>query len=371
MKKLIFGKCYSFSGESEHQVWLAECLALYADAGALESQVEVRICKDVPSTAALAINPRFHRTFEDGMLTSFPALDVYWRRGPDGCLKVEAVFKMRDGLKQRIKRLLSIEYATDVEYFEQLLHELVLVPSTYFFQDLAPMHASCMTVDGVACLLAGTGGAGKSAAMLALRRNERVGFVCDDIALVSSVSSSRSMVYANMAWPKIYGYDCSGSELGGVLLEGRGWVDRTHFRIKNWIDPACVRRKIRPDFLYREIEPIAAPAARLYYVVRESISEMRLSNLEVTSAVEMTIAVIGAEYSIFHDQLLWEQYNALATGRKAMLTMDEVTANWRTVLAACLCSVACFKLSVPFDMDHALYRNRMVEILAGEWALGS
>lgn len=369
MKKLIFGKCYAFCGEADHLVWLAECLALYADAGDLETQVEICISRDVSSDTPLAVNPRFHRTLQDGMLTSFPAVDVTWRWSTNGCLMVDAVFKMRDGIKHRVKKLLSMEYATDVEYFEQLLHEFVLVPSTYFFDDLAPVHASCMTVDGAAFLLAGTGGAGKSAAMLAMRRHERVGFVCDDIAVMSIAPSSRSMVYANMAWPKIYGYDCFGNELGDLILEGRGWVDRTHFRVKNWIDPAIVRRKIRPDHLYREIEPLAAPASRLYYVVREGIPDIRMSALDVGSAVEMTVAVVGAEYSIFHDHLYWEKYNALATGRRAMLTMDSVVANWRTVLANCLASVDCYKLSVPFDLDHAKYRRRMVDILMGEVAV--
>lgn len=368
MKKLIFGKCYSFSGDVDHQVWLAESLALYADADNLESQVEVCISSEVVSGAPLAANPRFHRMLEDGMLTSFPAVDVTWRWSRSGCLMVDTVFKTRGGLKHRVKKLLSMEYANDVEYFEQLLHEFVLVPSTYFFSDLAPVHASCMTVDGVALLLAGTGGAGKSAAMLAMRTNERVSFVCDDIAIMSTGLSSRSMVHANMAWPKIYGYDCFGNELGDLILEGRGWVDRTHFRVKNWIDPAIVRRKIRPDHLYRGIEPMAAPASRLYYVVREGITGIHLSNLRVDNAIEMTLAVVGAEYSIFHDHLYWEKYNALATGRKAMLTMDDVVTNWRHVLSACFSTVSCFKVSVPFDMDHVTYRRSMVEILTGEVA---
>jgi len=366
MKKLIFGKCYSFSGEPDHQVWLAESLALYADAGDLESQVDICISRYAAAGTPLAVNPRLHREYEDGMLTSFPPVDVSWRRSESGSLKVDVVLKPRDGIKQRVKKLISIEYATDVEYFEQVLHEFVLVPSTYFFDDVAPVHASCMTVNGAGCLLAGTGGAGKSAAILALRHDERVGFVCDDIAILSATSPTHSVVYANMAWPKIYGYDCAGNELRGVLLDGRGWFDRSHFRAKSWINPAGVRRKIRPDHLYREVEPVGAPAARLYYVIRESVTEMHLSTLDTASAVEMTIAVISAEYSIFHDHLHWEKYNALATGRKAMLSMDEVLVNWRTVLAKCLASVACFKLSVPIHMDHAEYRSRMVEILMGD-----
>lgn len=365
MKKLIFGKCYSFSSEPEYWPCLEESLALYTDAGHTLSQVDVHITHEGASDMVVAINPRVHRKLEDGMLTSFPPVDVSWKWGEDGRLKVVAVLKTRDGLKRRVKKVLSMEYSTDVEYFEQVLHEFVLVPSIYFFDDLAPMHAACMTVDGVGYLLAGTGGAGKSAALLALGQNERVSFVCDDIAVMSVAIESRPMVHANLAWPKIYGYDCAGNDLETKLLQGRSWDDKTHYRIKNWIDPASVRRKIRPDRLYRKVEPVVASASRLYYVIRESVPDMGLSDLEVRNAVEMTIAVIGAEYSIFHDHLQWEKYNALATGRKAMLTMDEVVANWRAVLEKCLSSITCFKVGVPLWMDHATYRSRMIEMVMG------
>jgi hypothetical protein len=360
MKKLIFGRCYSFYGDADHQVWLAECLALYADAGDLDPQVEVCIGRASSAGTPCAINPRAHRKFKHGMLTSFPSLDVYWAWLGNGRLKVEVVLRVRRGFKDRIKKLLSMEYASDVEYFEQLLHEFVLVPSTYFFKDVALMHAACMTVDGGAFLLAGTGGAGKSAAMLALRRHDRIGFVCDDIAVISAATPS---VYANLAWPKIYGYDCVGNALKSELLAGRGWVDRAHFHIKSWINPSSTRRKIRPDHLYQQIESVSAPITCLYYVVRENVPNISMSCLDPADSVEMMVAVMSAEYSIFHDHLYWERYNALATARTAMLTMDEVVTNWRNVLSVSLASVRCIKLSVPFDMDHIAYRSRMAEIL--------
>lgn len=360
MKKIIFGKCYAFSGDALHQAWLAECLALYVDAGDVEPQVAIHIAQAMSGRTLIAANPKVHRTFGCGMLTSFPAVDVYWGWSSGGCLEVEVTLRPRRGVKCNVQRLLSMEYASDLESFEQILHEFVLVPSTYFFSDMVPIHAACLTVNGQACLLAGTGGAGKSAAMLALRDNERVGFVADDISLMSYGSS---LVYANMAWPKIYGYNCSDPALKNELLSRRGWVDRAHFNVKAWINLASTRRKIRPDRLYLKVESSPVPLSRLYYVVREDVSEFAVVELDYAVAVEMTIAVLSAEYSIFHDHLHWEKYNALATGRPAMLTMDEVVSNWRGLLTECLATVACFKASVPFDMDHAAYRSCMVDTL--------
>ena len=360
MRKIIFGRCYSFSGKADQQALLEECLALYADAGNIDPQVEVRIAPAISTRKPSSVNPKAHRKFRHGMLTSFPAVDVYWGWSELGCLEIEVALKVRHGIKQKIQKLLSMEYSSDVESFEQILHEFVLVPSAYFFKGVAPIHAACVTVDGSARLLAGTGGAGKSAAMLALRQNEKVGFLSDDIVLVSAATSH---AYANMAWPKIYGYNCAGNTLKGEILAGRGWIDKAHFNIKNRINSASVRRKIRPDRLYHHVESTSAPLSRLYYAVREDVPDIRVSPLGVSNAVEMTIAVISAEYSIFHDHLHWEQYNALATAQTAMLTMEEVIANWRLVLSECLAGIGCFKVSIPFDVDQAVYRNSMVDIL--------
>lgn len=360
MKKLIFGRCYSFSSEPHQQALLVECLALYADAENIEPQVEIRVVQAISKRGPSSINPKAHKKFAHGMLTSFPAVDVYWGWSGGGCLEIEVALKIRHGVKHKIQKLLSIEYASEVESFEQILHEFVLVPSAYFFNDVAPIHAACVTVDGSACLLAGTGGAGKSAAMLALRQHEKVGFVSDDIVIVSAATSH---AYANMAWPKIYGYNCEGNALRDEILAGRGWIDKAHFKIKGWMNSAGVRRKIRPDRLYHRVESASAPLSRLYYAVREDVTDIRVSQLGVSNAVEMTIDVIRAEYSIFHDHLYWEQYNASATGTTAMLTMEGVIANWRAVLSKSLAGVACYRVSIPFDMDQAVYRNSMVGIL--------
>jgi len=103
-------------------------------------------------------------------------------------------------------------------------------------------------------------------------------------------------------------------------------------------------------------------------VVREDVPDIRVSALNLAHAVDMTIAVVSAEYSIFHDHLYWEEYNALATARTAMLTMDEVTANWRRVLSGSLASVGCFKISIPLKVDHAVYQDRVTGIITSGMA---
>ena len=367
MKKIIFGKCYAFSGDADFEELLAETLNLYADAGNLKPAVSIRIGRAAPVHPPSSINPRAHETFEHGMLTSFPSVDVYWERTGDDPLKVDVVIKPRRGVRRAIHRLLSMEYSRGTEAFEQILHEFVLVPSVYFFKDVAPIHAASVTISGRACLLAGTGGVGKSSVMLALRNSENVGFVSDDIVVMSDTTH----VNSNMAWPKIYGYNCASIAMKNEVLAGRGWIDRAHFNIRNRINSAHVRRKMSPDRLYRHVESASAPLSCLYYMVREDVPAICVSELGLANAVDMTIAVVSAEYSIFHDHLYWEQYNALATARPAMLTMEEVTANWRRVLTASLAAVARFKISVPYEMDHVVYQDSVTDIVVNGMAAQS
>jgi hypothetical protein len=119
------------------------------------------------------------------------------------------------------------------------------------------------------------------------------------------------------------------------------------------------------------VDSASAPLSRLYYVVREDVPDIRLSQLSQANVVDMTIAVISAEYSVFHDHLYWEKYNALATARTAMLTMEEVAANWRRVLSGSLAAVGCFKISIPLKVDHATYQQRVTDIITSGMAATS
>lgn len=359
MKKIIFGKCYAFSSDPTLEELLAESLSLYADADDEEPEVNIRIGHAITPRKPSSINPTLHGTFEQGMLTSFPTVDVYWERSGNGRLEIEVAIKLRHGIRRTIHKLLSMEYSREAEAFEQILHEFVLVPSVYFFDDVVPIHAASVTIGSSACLLAGTGGAGKSSAMLALRSNEDASFVSDDIV----VMSASGRVHGNMAWPKIYGYNCVGNQMKSEILAGRGLIDRAHFNIKNRINSSNVRRKMSPDRLYHHVQSASAPLCCLYYVVREDVSNIGVSVLDRAHAIDMTIAVVSAEYSIFHNHLYWEKYNALATGRTAMLTMDGVTANWRRVLSASLATVDCLKISIPLKVNHAVYQDSVTDII--------
>ncbi len=367
MRKNIFGKCFQFSYEKEFEQLVAESIEMYADSESSVVDVQVHIASDMPKIQPSSINPKPHQKFKEGMLTSYANADIYWSWvGPQQLKAVLVMNKKQFGFfKREIIKFLSMEYSREVEIFEQVLHELVFVPAVYFFDDRAPVHAAAVSMGDKAFLLAGTGGVGKSSALLALRHESQIRFISDDVAVISADGK----VFPNMAWPKIYGYNCAGSELKEEILAGRGWLDRLHFDIKNKKNPANVRRKMQPNRLFSQVQTDSIDISSLFYVVREDVPDICITELTLNAAVQMTAAVMSAEYAMFHNHLYWEDYNAQATNQSAMLTMREVERNWQAVFKSGFSAIARYKVSIPFAIDHVAYQQRIKDIVTSNYGL--
>ncbi len=287
------------------------------------------------------------------------SISASWKYTDAGVLAVDVVIPETSDLKRAARKFYSMEYSTEVERFEQLLHELVLVPSVYFFGDAAPIHSAAVaTADGT-MLLAGTGGVGKSSAVLAFRKQKDIGFIADDISIVSA----NGQVFGNMAWPKIYGYNCVGNEMARELLRGRSLADQLHFHVKNRLNPSRVRRKLAPDRLYDSVVPDGKPLNTLFYLFREDVPNMALTQLPVESAVEMSIAVMESEYGVFHRHLNWEEYNSFGGNRTPILTMAQVRDKWRAIYRSAFSKAEIIKVGIPLDIDHARYQSEIVKIV--------
>lgn len=363
MKKRIFGKIYEFSFDPEYEELLDSTLRFYDNAHDELSEILVSISKKNRPTELVSVNPKIHRKTTEGMSTNFGLLDVHWGWNENEQLVVDAVLKARSkGLVGFVKKLYSMEYSTDLEVFEQVLHELILVPSCYFFSDVALVHAACVRENGKAVLFAGTGGVGKSSALLTFREMRSCEFVSDDISIVDK----GGFVYGNMAWPKVYGYNCEGNSIRDVLLKGRGQLDRLHFNVRYRMNPSRVRRKISPNRLFCDYRSGKTPIGALFYLVRENVDEMLVTNLDMQVAVNMSISVMSAEYQVFHKFIDWEYYNALACQKEPTLKMQIVMRNWRDALTHAFAAVKVAKVSVPITIDHNEYQKAINEIVRAE-----
>lgn len=360
IRKEIFGKNYAFTCEDRLAEIVKGSVELYPNTQGNRIDVDITL-SEIPKEAPIARNPSIFSKYKNGFLTHFPPCQVLWNHDPaENSLAVTLFLsKSRSKAMAAYSRLRSMEYATEVEEFEQILHELVLVPSVYFFPDLSLVHAAAISVNGKALLLAGTGGTGKTSALLALRKDDRAGFLSDDIAVISQGGN----VYPNLAWPKIYGYNLSSYIEKKEVLRNRSMLDKLHFNTKLYLNPKTVRRKIRPDRLYASVNFQSIPLDRVVYLIRDNSEKINIRNLLPESAVRMGIHVMKTEYGIFHNHLEWDAYNSLAIGMAPVLQSDQVFKHWENNLTAVFQQVNLQSLHIPIGEKHEDYLNFINDIL--------
>ena len=360
MKKQIFGKTFEILFPPTHESLVSETFALYTDAVASPVDVSVEIGAKQVSDGVYFNNPKIHFSYRDSMETKFPQASVRWcpcvNEGPVLRAFVDIDECYKGGF---LRKILSLEFPTCIEWFQQVVHELVLIPAVYFLQDRALLHAACVSLDDKVVAFTGTGGVGKSSAMLALRNDSSASFLSDDILIVDSGGKA----YGNMAWPKIYGYNLADPLLKAKIFSRRGILDRFLFDVRCRIDPARVRRKVKPNGLYEAVAPDGMQMTHIVNLVRGTGRDFEVRELVPKTLARMSELVLFPEYAVFHQHLYWEEYNALAGGAAPALTMGEVIERWREVWSECFGSVSLRTVMVPVSMDQDTLMNRLEDLV--------
>ncbi|MFC6327510.1 hypothetical protein [Alloalcanivorax gelatiniphagus] len=309
--------------------------------------------------SGFANNPKIFKRNETALQVDFGGTVVAWDNIGAKPLNVFVVAREPNyrTMIGYLKKLISMEYPSRIEWFEQILHELILIPTVYFLPGLAPIHAACVGTRGGCVLLTGTGGVGKSSALLSFVDNEEVAFISDDIAVLDA----DGVVYGNMAWPKIYGYNCVGNGLEKRILAGRNFLNRLHFHIKNKRNPSRVRRKMRPNQLFESCIADGCQLKEVCFLIKNDVETMSLQNLSREASVDLAFEVMSAEYQVFHKFINWEKYNALACGAVPHITMSDVSDKWKTIYGQAF-SKQSEKLEIPVIVDHVAYQKRVNEV---------
>jgi hypothetical protein len=362
LNKRIFGKNFRFVSDGKWRDCLDASLDLYASADDLEPDVEVRFVEHEYIKAGFENNPKIFKRNAEALQVDFGGTVVAWTNLNAKPLKVfvkarEPNYRTVTGY---LKKLLSMEYPSRIEWFEQILHELILIPTVYFLPDLAPIHAACVGTRNGCVLLTGTGGVGKSSALLSFIDDKEVAFISDDVAVIGA----DGLVYGNFAWPKVYGYNCIGNGLQGRILAKRSVINRIHFLIKNKRNPAKVRRKMRPNEIFGNHIADGCRLKDVCFLIKKDVESMSLNDMDREKSVDMAFEVMSAEYQVFHKFINWEKYNALASGSAPLISMDEVSQKWKRVFDQAFPDNI-KKLEIPVNVDHVVYQKRINEITKG------
>lgn len=359
MYSRIFGKTYKFNGDSRIENLLREILVLYeAPSQINDADVEVNFVKELPNISNYSQNPALHKYSSKQIQMKLGSTWVSWVNHPLGnkCLVIYVALPKFNCLKDNVmfwRSWRSMEFSNELEKFVQLLHELILVPSTYYFDDIVPLHAAAISTKSRCLLLAGTGGVGKSSGLLSIHEELGVSFMADDITVIDNQGG----IYGNMAWPKIYGYNCEGNQIRSKILNERGLIDKVHFLIRNRINPSSVRRKIRPDKLFKSSESGRKSLTTLVYLFRQDVDKVSIETIEPYKAATLSCSVLEAEYSVFHNQIHWAEYNAEMQSEVSPLQMKNIRKKWLDIYQSTFSRAKCVKIVIPLRYTHKEYQQ--------------
>lgn len=359
VKKQIFGRVYSFRAEGRYRELVERSIEAYPDAVGASVDVEVFSGGQFDASEfPMFRNPKIFTQYQDSFVTDFGPVCIRWCRKDQSKLSVHVLLREPLTMFSPIQRWRSMEFSNLPDYFQQVLHELVLIPSVFFSSDRVPLHAAAVCVGGKAVLIAGTGGTGKTSALLSLRDEDGVAFVSDDICIVSP----QGRVFPNLSWPKVYGYNVPDAGLRRLLLKDRGLIDKLHFGLRRRVNPARVRRKIRPQKLFRVAVTSDVPLSTVLMLARSNVQTLLVEPLDPMKAVQMNIAVMQTEYFTFFRFLFWKEFNDLFDHEKCELTAD-ILEGWRRNLARAFSTCRVLAVRIPMMMPHEEYIGAIRQIV--------
>lgn len=359
----IFGKtvalhCADTAGSDR----LHRELSLYPPAGSGGEELSLAFRRTVAAPQRGLVNPSIHHDATDGFVADYVEARVRHRFEEGRLRAIEfALAPRRMPALDGLRRMLSIEYSAPSERVGQIFHELVMVPSVFFDEERALVHASaCQAPDGGVLLIGGTGGAGKTSLELELCLRHGYRFVADDIAVLARDGS----VAPNLAYPKIYAYNVRGEpNLRASLVSRRDPMDRLHWWLHGRRGPGKVRRRISPEALYGAYSSAGGPASRYLFLVREHRDDVLVEESTPARLATLGGAVIAAEYGVFLNHVRWHEINRAVARAAPQATHAQLLDRLESTAAAGLRRAECSIVRLPFRADHRRMKRRVLEAI--------
>src|SRR5690625_1536679 len=290
MKKLIFGKGINIiTKNSDIKAILNDRFSLYPDFNEKED-IKLYINENEENDDFISINPNLHTSYPDGFKAKFGSNTIRWVMGQDVIKVYLNIPSLTKSWKNIISRYRSMEFSIgSKERIDQILYEMVLIPTMFFIDNLAIIHSAGFVYKNKSFLLGGTGGTGKTSASLEISKKNSALFLNDDMSIIDS----QGFIYPNLAYPKIYAYNTIGDiELENKLIKHHSFLNKIHWKIKKKKNSEKVRRKISPKDLYGSV--INEKVKLDFYIIlfREKVSKMKITEINKESAINATISIM-------------------------------------------------------------------------------
>lgn len=323
-------------------------LALYREADSSSAPgFTLHLRDELPQRGAS--NPSLHIEGADGFVVRAPTGDIRFVFANSALTDIEVAIRPDPSpLRTFITRGRNIQFATPRESAGQTIHEMALVPALFFDPAHFALHSSAFrSPDGGVTLVGGTGGVGKTSLALELCRNRGFRFLADDISVVSTYGH----VWPNLAFPKIYRYNVTGTDLYETLFAQASVLDRLQWRARGLLGADKVRRRVSPVKLYGGYSRTGGPLTRYAILMRDDGPAIRFQPIDARTAARMSGAVIAAEFWHFVNHLHWHRFNRLGQGREPVVHPVPVFERWEAQAEEVLQGCELVLCRVPRQMD--------------------
>ncbi|WP_227429824.1 hypothetical protein [Psychrobacter sp. I-STPA6b] len=306
-----------------------------------------------------SISPKSHITYENGFIAMFGDNTINFSK--EDTIKITLNI---DPSKSYRRKFMNMGYRDNLEHSATILHELAIVPSSFFFKDIAILHASSMysIQSNRTVLIGGTGGVGKTSLELMLCISCDWSFIADDIAIIDKDSN----VYPNFSYPKIYAYNIEGNKnLKEIILSNSSIMSKVQwYALSTWKGKQRVRRSCSPVRLYGDVTS-EKKQIDAYYIIHKTnkVKEIKFRQISSEMAMNLSLNVIENEYQEVFKHIKWHEYNCILMGFNPILKYQDIINNMSANYLSVFKNIKCYIVEVPYDIEHSVFLNQMRSIL--------
>lgn len=365
MNKKIFGYDFNieFNGICEN---LMSELQFYPDIKTKDrnlNKVNLRFI-DYEDKEFLSSNPSLIKLYKSGFSLNYDYGEIHWDLSEldNNILNVSLRVKHRKSnlLRKGVSRFRSMGYETFPENIGQIVHELVFIPTTFFFQDKVIIHGSCLYNKkfNKSIIFGGTGGVGKTSSLLELGKNNDWVFLSDDMVVVDE----EGFIYPNYAFPKVYAYNTiDDKSLEKNILYNLSFFNKMQWKFKKIKNKASVRRRISPDNLYNTCQIETKLNKNLFLFRGNFTDNIKLEKIDNVRSAELEEKIIIPEYESIYKYIRWYEYNSKALGIDAKITIDGLLKNYREKYQKIFLKSDNYIVKINSKMNHIAFKKKMIE----------
>lgn len=358
----IFGKIYQINTTDSYEGHiLHEELNVYPKADTDDTtDIIINYLDKLDNKTPVLQNPSIHLYFSQSFKLELNNASIEFHFEKNKLKSIDFCIKQGSVLRATANKWLSYQFSNRKESIGFIFHELVLIPSAFFFPDLTVVHASAIDDNGV-ILFGGTGGVGKTSLELELCYKQGKSFFADDIVIINN----KGVAFPNLAFPKIYAYNLVNNEqVKKRMFANAGILDKIHWYSRKMINPAIVRRRVNPVKLYDHVAHHPKKIKTFYILVKDgTVKTVTMDKISTGEAARLNKLVLETEYNIIYKHLLWDEFNSIVNKKDARMSYPDLIHKIETNFLQALTNIETFIIKIPLNIGHQDYLKQVSEIL--------